>query len=173
MAAEATAVFHAGCQSGVGLVRVVVDVTGKATAAPVTRHVDCMLTFRLSQMAACALLAQHRVRNAVAQRLEIRAITRVRSIVENGARSVNDSAAGLHQVSRNTRYTIGMAAATGTFCRCQVAWERDHSLVRESLCRYLRVASMTGDTVLGRESVGRIETALLRGVALQAAVGAC
>ena len=166
MATETTTVFHARRQRRMCIVGVFVDVTCEAAPTPVPRHVDRIANLRLAEVAARALFPQYRVGNAVAQRLEVRIPVGTRRIIENGTRFLHDTAASLHQVARDPAYPVGMTRSAGTFCRCEVARERDHSLVRECLCRYLRVARVTGDTVLGRESVGRIETALLRGVAL-------
>ena len=78
MATETAAVVDAGRQRRVGILRVLVDVAGEASAAPVTRRVERVTPLRLAEMTARALFAQHRVRNAVTQRLEIRRVAGVR-----------------------------------------------------------------------------------------------
>lgn len=135
MATETTTVLHLRRQHRMRIVRVVVDVTGEATTTPVVRHVECVASLRLAEMAARTLFAEHRVGNAVSQRLEICRIARARCIVENGARLVDDSMAGLHQVAHDARYAIRMTTAAGAVSFGEVTRECDQSRVRPVLGR--------------------------------------
>lgn len=72
MTAEATAIFNSRCERRVALSGMVVDMAGETAAAAIKGDVQCMLCFRLTEVAACTLFAQQGVGHAVAERLQIR-----------------------------------------------------------------------------------------------------
>ncbi len=58
-------------QSRVRVLGMLADVTGEATPAAATRNVDDVLRFRLAEVTARTLLAQHRIRDRVAEGLKV------------------------------------------------------------------------------------------------------
>ena len=170
MAAETAAIAHAGRQRRVRIRRVVIDMAGEAPAAPVPRHVERVASLRLAEMTACTLLAQHRVRNAMAQRLEVRRAAGCRGFVESGACLMNDAVTRLHQVARDARDPVGMTTATGAFCVREVARERDKALVRRLFDTRFRVARVAERAVLRSEGMNRVETVAFRGMTFCTAI---
>ena len=129
MTAEAAAVVDAGCQCRVGILRVVVHVTGKTTAAAVARRVERVCPFRLAEMTARTLLAEHRIGDAVAQRLETCRFSAAVRTVDDAAGLANDAATRVHQVAGDTFHPVAVTAAAGALRVCEIARERDQALV--------------------------------------------
>lgn len=142
----------------------------KATATPIPHHVVAVSGLRLTEVTTGALLAQHRVGNAVPESLQIGGVVRSDRLIQGFARNENHAARGVHQVFCNRRHTVGVTAATSALCILKFARESDQPGVRVGFDSCLIVAGVTSNTAGCGERMRRTEPVLPGCMALQTGV---
>ena len=168
MTAETSAIRDGSRQCRVGVLRVVVDVARQAATTAIAHGVKCMFGLVLPEVAACAQFAQHRVSDAVTQRLEVHRAIRTSVPFEESAGNVNDAFARMHQVIRDGSNPVGMTRAAGALRIRQIARKSDQAIMRIVLLYGPVIAGVASDAVLRRKGVGGVKPGLLLGMALQA-----
>jgi hypothetical protein len=129
-----------------------------------------MFRFWLTHVTACALLSQHGISDAVAQGLEAHGVAVAGFIIESMARNGHDTVARMHHIVRHAGHALGM---TGTTCARgigEVSRKGYQTCVRGLLGLTAGVTRVTGDTGSRCESVYRVESGLLGGMALYAVI---
>ena len=113
MAAEAPGVGNIRREGRVSVFGVLGDVACKAAATPAVCGADGVHRLRVAKVAACTLLAQHRIRDAVPQRGQGSVSMVSVGPVYRLARRVYHAAPGIHETAADRRDAIGVAGATG------------------------------------------------------------
>ena len=129
MATKTPRIRNAGGQGRVCVFRVILDMTGQAATTAIPHYVVTVLGLRLTDVATGTLFAQHRVRNAVPERLQIVSALWPGRSIEYLPRNLNHTARHMHQVCCYRRDSFGVAVAAGTRGVVQFARKSDQSLV--------------------------------------------
>jgi hypothetical protein len=141
---------------------------GQAAAAAIPHYVVTVLGLRLSDMATRALLAQHRVRNTVPERLQVDRFIRTGVIVEQLSSDPNDASSVMHQVIRNGSNPVVMTVSTATLCIGQFAGKTKQSIVRAVLCGCRVIPGMAANAIICCKSMCRAKPVLFVRMAKQA-----
>lgn len=168
MTAKATRVRNAGSKDRVGILRIVVYVASQAAAASISHYVELVSRLRLPKVAAGTLLAQHRIGNAVPQRLEVDGVIGTGGAIDQLPRHPYDACSRVHQALGDRSDVLGVAIAAGALRIREVAWKSDQIDVRTFLGCDLVIAVMADNTVVWRKSVRLAEAIKTCCVAVQA-----
>jgi hypothetical protein len=114
------------------------------------------------------LFAQHRIRNAVPERLQAANVIRPDRFIEYLPRNLYYAARGMHQAFINRRHPVGMTAAAGALSIGKFAGKSNQSIVRAGLKSRLVITGMAGDATSRCKGMCRAKTVLLVRMTLQA-----
>lgn len=170
MTAETPCVGYVGGQSWMGILRILTDMAGQTATAAIPHYVVTVFCFCLSDMAAGTLLAQHRVCNAVPQRLKIDRIVCANVIVQQLSCYPDDAATVMHKIVRHRRNAVAMTASAAALRVGQFAGKSKHSIVRAVLCGCLAVPGMAANAINGGKSMCGAKPDLFVRMAKQAGV---
>ena len=107
------------------------------------------------------MLAQHRVGQVMAKRLQIGGCFVLNAVVERTARNVNHAVSGVHQVVSDTVHPVGVTGAAGASGVVEIAGKRDHTLVCCLFDKRPAVTGVTCSAMVRGEGVYRIESRLM------------
>lgn len=170
MTAEASCIRDIRRQRRMGILGTFPDVTREATTAPAARDADGMVRFRLAQVTAGALLAQHRVRNRVAERLQVLRVLGPGMTVDDRACRVHHATRRMHQALADGRGAFRMAGTAGLCRIVEVTRECHKARVGIRLRSGRAVAGMANRAICGGEGMARMETRALSLMATEAAI---
>lgn len=149
------------------VLRVVVNVARKATATAIAHNVKSMFGLALAEVTTRAQFAQHRISNAVSQRLEIHGFVRAGVPVDESSRNVNDAVSRMHQVFGYGGNPLCVARTAGTRRVAQVARKRKQTNMSIFLLDGPVIAGVTSNAIGLCEGMRVAEPGRFRGVALQ------
>ena len=140
--------------------RVLTDMAGQTATAAIPHYVVTVFGLCLSDMAIGTLLAQHRVRNAVPERLKVDRFIRTGVFVEQLSSHPNDASSVMHQIIRDRNNPVVMAVSTATLRIGQFAGEAKQPIVRAVLGGCSVVPGMAANAIICCKSMCRAEPVL-------------
>ena len=150
--------------------RVLIDMTRQAAAATIPHNIVTVLGFCLSDMATGTLLAQHRVRNTVPERLKIDRLVRADATVQQLSCNPDDASAVVHKIVRHRRNAIAMTASAAALRVGQFAGKSKHSIVCAVLGGCFVIAGMAANAIYGGKRMCRAKPILFVRMTKQAGV---
>jgi hypothetical protein len=130
---------------------------GQTATAAIPHYVVTVFGLCLSDMATGTLLAQHRVRNTVPERLKSDRFIRTGVFVEQLSSHTNNASSVMHQIIRDGSNPVVMTVSAATLGIGQFARKSKQSIVRVVLCGCLVIPGMAASAISGRESMRRAE----------------
>ena len=170
MTAKASCVGYPGRQRSVPICRIVVDMTGKAAATPVSHRVELVFCLLLAEVAACAEFPKHRIGGAMLQRLQIHGVICAGVAIDEPSCDIYNAVPCMHQVTFHRVDPVSVAASTSAVGILKVTRESDQSDVGTVNRVSPFITCMTADAINGTERVGRAESRMFRRVTLNARV---
>ena len=160
MAAETSCIRNVGCQSWMRILRVLTDMAGQTATAAIPHYIVTVFSFFLSDMATRTLLAQHRIRNTVPERLKVNRFIRTGVFVEQLSSNPNDASSVMHQVIRNGSNSVVMTVSAATLRIGQFSGKIKQAFVRAVLCGCRVVPGMAANAIICCKSMCRTEPVL-------------
>jgi len=142
------------------ILRVLTDMAGQTATAAIPHYVVTVFGLCLSDMATGTLLAQHRVRNTVSERLKVDRFLRTGVFVEQLSSNPNDASSVMHQVIRDRSNPVVVTVSTATLRIGQIAGKSKQPIVCAVFCGCFVIPGMAANAIICCKSMCRAESVL-------------